>query len=431
MSEPITITATGDSFITRRLPENDKNAGRISDIIQQADVRFTNLEVTTHHFEGFPSAVSGGSWAIAHPGVLEDLKKYGFNLIAWATNHTLDFSYGGLKATENYLNKYSFVHAGAGCNLAEASQPRYLETVNGRVAIISVTSTFHETWKAGEQRPDLIGRPGINPLRHNVVYEVSKESMETLQSVANHVSINAVNNLHAQLGLRKESNNELFSFGEYKFRIGEKERQVTTPNEEDLGRILRAISEAKRQADFVLVSIHSHEMEGSNLEEPAHFLKQFSRKCIDGGADSVIGHGPHIVRGIEIYKKRPIFYSLGNFIFQNDTMTKQPKEFYDKFSLDHNNTVADLFDARTDSDSKGFVVDKNIWSSIIPVWKIKDGELVELNLYPIELGMEHPRSKRGWPKVVKCNDVLEKIQKLSMPFGTSVQMADGIGKVML
>ena len=175
MGEIITIAATGDSFITRRLPEKDKNSKAIYDLMKQADVRFTNLEVTTHHFEGFPSAVSGGSWAVAHPSVLEDLKRYGFNLIGWATNHTLDFSYGGLHATEKNLNNYNFVHAGAGCNLAEASEPRYLETTNGRVAIISATSTFDKTWKAGDQRPDMMGRPGINPLRYDVVYEISNE----------------------------------------------------------------------------------------------------------------------------------------------------------------------------------------------------------------------------------------------------------------
>ncbi|MBY7144416.1 CapA family protein [Virgibacillus sp. NKC19-3] len=65
-------------------------------------------------------------------------------------------------------------------------------------------------------------------------------------------------------------------------------------------RILAAIAEAKRQADFVLVSIHSHEMAGEELEKPADFLKDFSRRCINGGADSIIGHGPHILRGIEI-----------------------------------------------------------------------------------------------------------------------------------
>ncbi|MBY7144418.1 CapA family protein [Virgibacillus sp. NKC19-3] len=142
MDETITFAATGDSFITRRLPKNDPHSCQIAEVMEQADVRFTNLEVTTHNFEAYPSAVSGGSWAVASPTVLSDLKSYGFNMVSWATNHTLDFSFGGLEATEKNLNHYNFVHAGAGHNLAEASKPTYMETVHGRVAIISATSTF-------------------------------------------------------------------------------------------------------------------------------------------------------------------------------------------------------------------------------------------------------------------------------------------------
>src|SRR5699024_9835391 len=123
-------------------------------------VRFTNLEMTTHHMEGVPGAASGGTWAMASPHVLKDLKGYGFNVIGWANNHTLDYLYGGLNATERYLNDYGFVHAGAGKNLAAASEPSYLETPAGRVALISATSSFHETWVAGEQRRDMVGRPG-------------------------------------------------------------------------------------------------------------------------------------------------------------------------------------------------------------------------------------------------------------------------------
>jgi len=255
--------------------------------------------------------------------------------------------------------------------------------------------------------------------------------MSTLKSIANHTYINAENKLHAKLGLSDNPKEEDFLFGEYKFKIGEKEGQMTTPNKEDMRRILKSISEAKRQADFVLVSIHSHEMDGDNLESPPNFLKEFSRKCIDGGANAIIGHGPHVLRGIEIYKKSPIFYSLGNFIFQNDTMTRQPAEFYDKHDLNHNNNVAELFDARTNRDSKGFVVDEKVWSSIIPVWKMKDNEICDLTLYPIELGMELPRSKRGWPKLKKRHDILERLQRLSVPFGTNIQLSEGIAKVEL
>lgn len=147
MKEMMTFIATGDCFITRRIPSQDiESFQEIKSFINKAEARFTNLEVTVPNGEVFPSAFSGGTWAMAPPGVLKDLKAYGFNLIAWANNHTLDYSYGGLAGTERNLNQYEFVHAGVGKNLAEASTPKYLDCPTGRVALIAAASTFHESW---------------------------------------------------------------------------------------------------------------------------------------------------------------------------------------------------------------------------------------------------------------------------------------------
>ncbi|MBY7144415.1 hypothetical protein KFZ56_15430 [Virgibacillus sp. NKC19-3] len=112
-------------------------------------------------------------------------------------------------------------------------------------------------------------------------------------------------------------------------------------------------------------------------------------------------------------------------------MVKQPSDFYDKFGLNHSNNVADLYDVRANKDSIGFVIDDKIWSSIIPIWKMKEGNMFELTLYPIDLGMKQPRSQRGWPKLSSRNTTLMYLRELSLPFGTSIQIADGVGKVQL
>ena len=72
------------------------------------------------------------------------------------------------------------------------------------------------------------------------------------------------------------------------------------------------------------------------------FLETFSRRCVDAGADAVIGHGPHELRGIEIYHGAPIFYSLGNFLFETETVEKQPYDAYinkKNYNLNHYQTV--------------------------------------------------------------------------------------------
>ncbi|MBJ8077492.1 CapA family protein [Bacillus cereus group sp. N12] len=425
----ISFCATGDSLITRRISTEDNSFKEIASIIQSADVRFTNLEGTVHNLEGYPGAVSGGGWVMATPSMLKDLKEYRFNMIAWANNHTLDFTYGGLEATERNLNTLDFVHAGAGSNLARASEPRYLELPSARVALIAATSNFDRTWIAGAQRPDIIGRPGINPLRHHMTYTVSKEKLEQLKNIAKAIPVNATYNILARRGFVQKDGDDLFFFGGIFFQEGLVEGECTEPNENDMKRILSAISEAKRQSDYVIVSIHSHQPKGENIEEPADFLVNFARRCIDEGAHCVIGHGPHILRGIEIYKDRPIFYSLGNFIFQCETLTHQPQDLYDRLGLGFYNNIADALDKQ--SNTIGFAEEPEVWESIIPFWKMQDGKLTELILHPIELDNGILRHRRGCPKLSKSEKIIKKIAELSKPFGLSIESRDGIGKVII
>lgn len=432
MATRLSFAAAGDSFITRRLPSVENASFRkLAEFLQRADVRFTNLEVTVHNREGVPSALSGGTWAAAHPEVLRDLKAYGFNLVAWANNHTLDYLYEGLHATKKHLDQFGFVHAGVGQNLAEASEVKYLETGNGRVALIAATSTFHEFWAAGEQRPDMIGRPGVNPLRYRVEHRISEERMRQLQEIAEVVEINAEEKLLQKEGFVVDPDSDAFRFGKYTFKIGPEEGRRTFPHQSDMTRILSRIQEAKRQADIVLVSIHAHEMKGEAKDQPADFLVEFSRKCIDEGAHGVIGHGPHIVRGVEIYKGRPIFYSLGNFIFQNESVSHLPADFYEKYGMGHEDNVADALDKRSHNNTKGLGAAPKVWSSVIPYWVMEDGTLKELHLYPIDLGFGQPRYRRGWPELSEKTEVLKNLQALSLPFGTEMIIERGVGKVVL
>ncbi|GGH88594.1 poly-gamma-glutamate synthesis protein (capsule biosynthesis protein) [Pullulanibacillus pueri] len=427
----LTLAATGDSFITRRLNSMAlESFCSISNLIRRADVRFTNLEVTTHNAEGYPSAFSGGTWAMADPDVLEDLKAYGFNLFAWANNHTMDYSYGGLLATERHLNQRRMIHAGVGKNLAEASAPKYLETPSGRVAIISATSTFHESWRAGDQRPDMIGRPGVNPLRFKTTYYTSEQKIKELKVIAETTFVNAEHNLAIKEGFEIESSDGI-AFGPLHFKKGKEPRKETEPLPADMERLEHSILEARRQADVVIVSIHSHEMKGEDKSVPAQFLEIAARKCVDAGADAVIGHGPHVLRGIEIYQNKPIFYSLGNFIFQNDTVSVLPADFYEKYGLGHTHHVADALDQRSDNDTKGLGANRYVWESIIAVWNMKGKDLTGIQLHPIELGFGLPRYKRGWPMLTDNPNILEHLRKLSQPYGTSIKIENGTGIISL
>jgi poly-gamma-glutamate synthesis protein (capsule biosynthesis protein) len=430
------FTATGDSFITRCLPHNpnDRSFSKIKEIIGEADARFANLETTIQSDESYPSAISGGTWARSSPDVLNVLKACGFNLMAWANNHTLDYSHGGLLSTKKYLDKFGFIHAGAGKNLAEASAPSYLECASARVALIAATSTLDKSWCAGEQRRDCKGRPGVNPLRYDTKYLIDPEKMRQLEEIAGITGINDENNLKIMEGFMAAPEEDLFMFGDSYFKEvknGEEEGKTTNPNEKDIQRIIENIVEARRRADYVIISIHSHEMKGELKETPAEFLTTFARKCIDSGAHAVIGHGPHIIRGIEIYKRRPIFYSLGNFIFHTMTVASLPADFYEKYGLGPMDNAVDALETMSKGYTRGLYANPLVWEAFIPFWSMEDGELVDLKLYPIELGFGQPVYRMGWPVLSSKTDVFERLKELSKPYGTSMEIGESICRVKI
>lgn len=131
------------------------------------------------------------------------------------------------------------------------------------------------------------------------------------------------------------------------------EYNETSPNPKDLARTVEEIKEARRQADVVLVSVHAHEMKGADSKVAAQFVETFARACIDTGASAVIGHGPHELRGIEVYNGGLIFYSLGNFIFQTETVATQPYDAFVGKNLPILTKIGAYMDHRSKSGTKG------------------------------------------------------------------------------
>jgi poly-gamma-glutamate synthesis protein (capsule biosynthesis protein) len=192
------------------------------------------------------------------------------------------------------------------------------------------------------------------------------------------------------------------------------------------------VNNASRLADFVIVTIHAHE--GPTRAQPADFLPVFARAMIDAGADVFVGHGPHALRGIEIYAGRPIFYSLGDFVFQNETLLRLPSDNYESYDLGEHQHVADFNDARYDNDTKGFPVVPEIWESVIAVPTFTGGELSELALYPIDLGFGLPPAVRGRPLLANRElgqAIIDDLKALSAPFGTDIEFRRGVGYVRL
>jgi hypothetical protein len=91
----------------------------------------------------------------------------------------------------------------------------------------------------------------------------------------------------------------------------------------DIGAARTAVRRLARTADIVIVSFHGGAEGASAVHVPRGMerafgerrgnLRAFAHAMVDAGADLVLGHGPHVVRGMEVYRHRLIAYSLGNF----------------------------------------------------------------------------------------------------------------------
>lgn len=419
-----TMAFTGDAIITRKLSVyKEAEYLEMIEIIRDADAAFTNLEVLFHDYESFPMHQSGGTYMRAAPELAEELVWAGFDMVSTANNHTGDYGDRGMRINLKHTSAAGLVHAGSGENLAEAREARFLETAKARVALISCASTFPDHSRAGKSRDDIPARPGLNPLRYEKRYQLTGEQLSELQAI------------NAALGLSSSGrgSNESFSIFGRQFEVGERSDEVTEPNREDLEEIESVVRNASGLADITIVTIHAHERYKS-LEVPAQFLETFARAMIDAGADIVVGHGPHVLRGIEIYRDKPIFYSLGDFIFQNETLQRLPYENYERYGLDENNHVSDFNSTRYKNDSIGFPSSPKVWESVIAVPACKEGELSSITLHPITLGYGELRQVRGRPMLADeelGKKIIDDLIELSKPYDTIISWNGQTGVVKL
>ncbi|MDB6045623.1 MAG: hypothetical protein JWM63_4174 [Gammaproteobacteria bacterium] len=420
------FVATGDSIINRRLstsslPGVDKMFG----VIRKADVAFTNFETQIHDFNLAGAQQSGGTYMGSPRFVTDELAWAGFDLLGLANNHQNDYGVDGMRSTLAALAQTKFVYAGVGENLALARRPGYLDTPKGRVALISVAATFPDAIIAGAQRPDMRGRPGINPLRHSTTYTVTQETYDTLAKLKGPASANMGE------GGGDESKDGSLSWSGARYVVGKEIGVSTKANKKDIEELSAEVRNAREQADWVMVSIHAHESATpAERGKPAEFTVEFAHAMIDAGADMMVAHGPHVLRGIEIYKGKPIFYSMGNFIMENDLVELQPADNYEKTGLGDSALVSDYYDKRSKNDTVGFPADRKYWQSVVAeIVYTNDRTLKEIRLHPISMGFGQTRIKRGQPypaPEAEAAQIAKDLEELCAPFGTTAHYKNGV-----
>jgi poly-gamma-glutamate capsule biosynthesis protein CapA/YwtB (metallophosphatase superfamily) len=461
MSENFKIAVTGDAIINRRISiYKDEPFLALLKLIRDADVAYTNFETLIHDYDGpetYPAPEPGWTSMRSPRFVGKELRWAGFNIVSLATNHTLDYCYGGMRSTQKALDEEGIVYAGTGNNLGEAREPAYLDLPRGRVALVSMCSSFTGWERAGEARRDIKGRPGLNPLRF--YYKVDAKLLETIKDLA----------MKMGWWVTKVGKDWLFNPAGlhntiYRFVESDEPGISTMADEWDVEGNLQSIRQAKSQADYVLVQLHNHEWDPEvGLHHPPKFVPPFAKTCIDAGTDVFIAEGCHSpLRGVEVYQHKAIFYDPGDLFTMSDTVTKLPSDVYMRAGYDPDvrrwdATPMDFYKARAampdpifppggygtkpfSSSAPSNAVATTVKGSspysgsVVGVCSFnQEGQLAGFELYPFTR-IKKPRSRVGIPLLAdagKAKEIIEYMNDISAPFGTKIEFRDGRGVVKL
>lgn len=421
-----TVLAAGDTICHFPISGVVKaRTPKLIELIKSADVAIANFEDTAIDFKtyrGHPQAEAGGSWLVTTPEVPQDLADMGFDMMGRANNHATDWGVEGMEMTDNFLDKAGLVHAGTGATLGAARAAHFLEGKTfGRIGLVDFASSFETMSPALDALGEVPGRPGMSPLHTEQVTLVSPERLKLLADIS------------AAAGERpsKDPNEVHLKGAVYRSApVGDKVDFTYTMNEADVHQLNNAVRQGKLGGSFLAVYMHAHQG-GATVREPADFMPKIAHQLIDSGADAFFASGPHQVRGIEIYKGKPIFYSLGNFCHMDDPQFPQPQQLYDQLGRDPNDQpLGDMMHYWVDT----MFGRKELLESVVAVNKFVGGNISEIRLYPIWLGKGGRDQLRGLPLLAtpeQGKDVLERIAKLSEPFGTHISIENNVGVIRI
>jgi poly-gamma-glutamate capsule biosynthesis protein CapA/YwtB (metallophosphatase superfamily) len=411
------------------LPLIRQNSPGLLALLHGADLVFGNFENTAidwHRYKGSPQAESGGDWFFGSADVPRDLKAIGFGLLSRANNHGTDWGVDGLLLTDTLLDEAGLVHAGSGTSERAARAPAFVSTAKARVALVATASSFLPEERAGDPRGLVPARPGISVLQVTRTILVSPRRLAELADLRDAIA----RRLRKPVP-RARATVELL---EQRFRasknVGDSVDIQYEINHDDREAVLRSVRQAHRTADLTLLSVHWHEP-SNELDTPADFSVSIAEAAIDSGADVVVGHGPHRLRGIQIYHGHPIFYSLGNFSMMLRTMQPLPRDEFRDTKLNAD-TALDI--EPIEYNLKRWSSDPIYYDSVVPVLHYRDGRLIQIRLYPIVLGRDDPGISRGVPRLAHGADahrILAKLRDLSKPFGTSIGAQGDVGVITI
>ena len=269
-TEKITLLATGDNIPSRE--DYDTLYQHVAPVLKEADITFGQVEtvlIDKSIEDLYPYVASQARMPCSSdPAVAEGMKRNGYDIVSFSSNHALDYGRTHFLNTIDYLRSAGLEVIGVGRNEEDARHYSILERKGTKIAFLGYCSILPQDYWAQE------ARPGMNPARGLTLYEQIE---------------------HDQPGTPP--------------------RIHSWANREDKAKMLEDIRKAKQEADLVVVSMHW----GIHFTEAqiAEYQFEYAHDAIDAGADLILGHHAHILKPIEVYKGKVIFYSLGNFAMED------------------------------------------------------------------------------------------------------------------
>ena len=363
----IIITGVGDMIFNEQisnLPEPYHQ--QLFRLMQEADIAYGNLEFSMNEH---PEAQRPFYNFRAPTEFVWEVASIGINMVSMANNHALDFGPEGLRDCLKALDRAQITHAGAGLTLAAAREPGTtgVQSQKTDFALLSYMRYWTQKYRCADPSAPCLAT--INP---------------------------------ATILVAKE---------------GGQVEAIEGPLENDIKAMEDDIVMAKRHSDIVMVSLHNHDVShhrAYGIQENIPPTEEIMyRKAIDAGADIVIGSGPHVLRGIEIYKGKPIFYSLSDFIYQYRTPDKIPIDLiHQRDGEIARPTNVSVWDRRdTPQTMEGILIRMTLNAE----------KLRRIEFIPVSIDDEGPLY--GVPRfasTARCKEMIERVQRLSNPYKTTI-----------
>jgi poly-gamma-glutamate capsule biosynthesis protein CapA/YwtB (metallophosphatase superfamily) len=420
ITEPFTFAAVGDIIIRRRVATGDPGYEALTKVMRDADITYANMEGPILDEATFRGPLAGGP-----KSVVDELKIMGVRIMTTANNHTMDAGDAGMYETNRLLDEAGIVHAGSGRNLADARAPRIASTRKGTVAVVGMYSIDPSNSPEPSRYFDATNnKAGLNPLHVTPFNVVTADQMQALKKIRDSVYARRGEVPVPVAPVSPNDPADRLELFRARYKVGSQPGNLTYEiNPNDLRGIVTSVRTGKQLADFVVVAIHCHQnsfafQAYSHDNQTPDFLVQLAHAVIDNGADVFVAHGVHTLRGVEIYKGKPIFYGVSNFFYHQDAS----QDVVNPNGAPPGSAGADVQTHQPDD-----------LEALLVTARFDGGKLTEARLYPADLGLDHrPTSKAGNPTTPSpeiARQILEKVQRLSRPFGTSIAIDKGVGVI--